>query len=125
VSYARASSIRLAPGFPVELDGYVPLAGEWLSDRGSRGLLIMARLTEEARPQTVQDQLDALAAATYEEHREHIDRWFYACSPQMHVRLAEMYVHDERFAEFFDKHGEGLSSYVADAIRANAGMANS
>ena len=56
-----------APGFPVELDGYVPLAGEWLSDRGSRGLLIMARLTEEARPQTVQDQLDALAAATYEE----------------------------------------------------------
>ena len=60
-----------------------------------------------------------------EEHREHIDRWFYACSPQMHAGLAEMYVHDERFAEFFDKHGEGLSSYVADAIRANAGMANS
>lgn len=60
-----------------------------------------------------------------EEHREHIDRWFYACSPQMHAGLAEMYVHDERFAEFFDKHGEGLSSYVAGAIRANAGMANS
>ena len=59
-----------------------------------------------------------------EEHREHIDRWFYACSPQMHAGLAEMYVHDERFAEFFDKHGSGLSSYVADAIRANAGMSN-
>ena len=43
----------------------------------------------------------------------------------MHAGLAEMYVHDERFAEFFDKHGAGLSSYVADAIRANAGMANS
>ncbi len=60
-----------------------------------------------------------------EEHREHIDRWFYACSPQMHAGLAEMYVHDERFAEYFDKHGEGLSGYVAGAIRANAaGPAN-
>ena len=55
-----------------------------------------------------------------EEHREHIDRWFYACSPQMHAGLAEMYVHDERFAAYFDKHGEGLAAYVADAIRVNA-----
>jgi len=61
----------------------------------------------------------APAVALAEEHREHIDRWFYACSPQMHAGLAEMYVHDERFAGYFDKHGEGLSAYVADAIRAN------
>ncbi len=60
-----------------------------------------------------------------EEHRQHIDRWFYACNARMHAGLAEMYVHDERFAEHFDKHGEGLAAYVAEAIRANAGAATS
>ena len=34
--------------------------------------------------------------------------------------LAEMYVSDERFAAYFDKHGDGLSAYVAESIRANA-----
>jgi DNA-binding transcriptional MerR regulator len=63
------------------------------------------------------------AMALAEEHRQHIDRWFYACSPQMHVGLSEMYVQDERFAAYFDKHGEGLSAYVAEAIRANAAAA--
>ena len=60
-----------------------------------------------------------------EEHREHIDRWYYACSHQMHAGLAEMYVHDERFAASFDKHGAGLSGYVAEAIRANTAAATS
>jgi len=56
-----------APGFPVEVDAYVPLAGEWLAHRGSRGLLIMARLAVAAQPQAAQSQLDALATAIYEE----------------------------------------------------------
>ncbi len=62
---------------------------------------------------------EAVMAAA-ERHRLHIDRWFYACSRQMHRGLAEMYVSDARFATFFDKHHEGLSGYVAEAIRANA-----
>lgn len=56
-----------------------------------------------------------------EEHREHIDRWFYPCSPQMHAGLAEMYAHDERFAAYFNEHGDGLADYVAAAIRAASG----
>ncbi|MFW6198410.1 MAG: MerR family transcriptional regulator [Acidobacteriota bacterium] len=56
-----------------------------------------------------------------EQHRRHIDRWYYPCSPEMHAGLAEMYVNDPRFAGYFDRHGEGLSGYVSAAIRANAG----
>lgn len=54
-----------------------------------------------------------------ERHRQHIDRWFYPCSRQMHAGLAGMYVADARFTTTFDRHGEGLAGYLAAAIRAN------
>lgn len=52
--------------------------------------------------------------------RLHIDRWFYPCSPAMHVALAEMYVADPRFRAHYEERAEGLAEYVAAAIRANA-----
>ena len=60
------------------------------------------------------------AMALAERYRQHIDRWFYSCGPEMHAALGSMYVADPRFAEYFDRHSEGLSSYVDRAIRANA-----
>lgn len=55
-----------------------------------------------------------------EEHRLHIDRWYYPCDHRMHAGLAGLYLADERFAAHFDRHGEGLAAFVAEAIRANA-----
>ncbi len=60
----------------------------------------------------------AIAAA--ERHREHIDVWFYPCSHEMQVGLAEMYVTDPRFAAHYDDRRPGLAAYVHDAILANA-----
>ncbi len=54
-----------------------------------------------------------------EEHRCHIDRWFYQCSHGMHRNLAEMYTADPRFEEYFEKRAKGLAAFVQDAIRAN------
>ena len=54
-----------------------------------------------------------------EEHRCHIDRWFYPCSHTMHGCLAEMYTADPRFTEYFEKRAEGLAVFVQDAIKAN------
>ena len=54
-----------------------------------------------------------------EEHRCHIDRWFYPCNHHMHRCLAEMYTEDPRFKEYFEKRGKGLAAFVQDAIRAN------
>lgn len=59
------------------------------------------------------------AIAVAEEHRLYIDRWFYPCSRDMHVGLAEMYVSDPRFAKTFERHAEGLAAFFAGAIRAN------
>jgi MerR family transcriptional regulator, thiopeptide resistance regulator len=64
------------------------------------------------------DSPEAMDAA--EAHRRQIDRWFYPCSPEMHVRLAEMYLADPRFTESYEKIAPGLAQYAHDAITANA-----
>jgi DNA-binding transcriptional MerR regulator len=62
----------------------------------------------------------ARAKAAAEAHRRHIDTWFYPCSYEMHVGLAEMYVQDPRFRAHYDDVQQGLADYVHDAITANA-----
>jgi DNA-binding transcriptional MerR regulator len=59
------------------------------------------------------------ARKTAEEHRLLIDRWFYPCDRRMHVKLADMYEADLRFAENIDKYGQGLTGWLSAAIRAN------
>ena len=63
--------------------------------------------------------VDRALRAMDEEHRRHIDRWFYPCSHDMHRNLAEMYTADPRFEAYFEKRGKGLAVFVQDAIRAN------
>lgn len=63
---------------------------------------------------------DAEAMDAAEQHRLHIDRWFYPCPPAMHAGLGQMYVADPRFTEFFEKQREGLAAFVSEAFQANA-----
>lgn len=60
------------------------------------------------------------ATAVAEAMRQHISRWFYPCSHEMHASLADMYEADERFRAHYDARATGLASFVARAIRANA-----
>jgi len=62
----------------------------------------------------------AAAIQIAEEHRQHIGRWFYECSHEMHRGLAEMYVSDPRFTANIDKVAPGLAAYTREAILANA-----
>lgn len=65
--------------------------------------------------------VDAMDIA--ERHRLGIDRWFYPCSHTMHQGLASMYESDDRFRQSIDKYGDGLTTFLAEAIRANAARA--
>ena len=58
--------------------------------------------------------------ACAEAMRQHITRWFYPCSYEVHVGLADMYVTDPRFTRHYEERTEGLAEYIAAAIRANA-----
>jgi MerR family transcriptional regulator, thiopeptide resistance regulator len=55
-----------------------------------------------------------------EAHRQHLERWFYPCSPQMHCGLADRYVGDPRFAAPFETFAPNLAHYLREAIYANA-----
>jgi DNA-binding transcriptional MerR regulator len=61
----------------------------------------------------------AEATAIAERHRRHISDRFYACAPEFHRRLAELYVADGRFRANYDDVAPGLAHYVHDAIIAN------
>lgn len=63
---------------------------------------------------------DSAVMDVAERHRMSIDRWFYPCSHAMHRGLASMYESDDRFRASIDTHGEGLTAFLAEAIRANA-----
>ena len=63
---------------------------------------------------------DPEVMAVAESHRMLIDRWFYPCSHALHRGLADMYEQDRGFAANIDKHGAGLTQFLAAAIRENA-----
>ncbi len=66
--------------------------------------------------ETAADAPAALEIA--ERHRLHISRWFYDLSPAAHAELAAMWETDLRFRRNIDKYGEGLTEWVAAAVRA-------
>lgn len=76
------------------------------------------RLAAALRDGVPADSAPAMDLA--EEHRQHISRWFYGCSPEMHVALGQMYVEDARFTAHYDDIAPGLARYVHDAVQANA-----
>ena len=69
--------------------------------------------------------MDAGAPATSEQamdiaeqHRLHIQRWFYDITPEFHRNLGDMYVADPRFTATYDDVRPGLATYLREAIRA-------
>jgi DNA-binding transcriptional MerR regulator len=91
---------------------------EWTAAR-AEGEDIARRFGDLLRTGTAPDSRRAAALA--EEHRLHIERWFYACTREMHVNLGEMYAADSRFSAYWDGFESGLAAFVRDAIIANAG----
>ncbi|MFF3400279.1 MerR family transcriptional regulator [Streptomyces sp. NPDC002659] len=82
-----------------------------LTDWGARYDALMA----DGEPATGERAMDMA-----EEHRQHITKWFYECTYEIHTGLGEMYVSDERFRAFYDKTRPGLAGHLRDAILANA-----
>ena len=78
----------------------------------------IARFTAALNAGLTPESSDAMSAA--EEHRLQICEFYYACDHAMHTNLADMYVADQRFTDFYDKHAPGLAAYVSAAIHANA-----
>lgn len=71
----------------------------------------------ELRAGTKPDSVTAMDLA--EQHREHINRWFYECSHTLYADLGLLYVSDSRFRYYYDKYESELADYVKTAIHSN------
>jgi MerR family transcriptional regulator, thiopeptide resistance regulator len=146
---AGKMGIALTPEEQFEVFGTNKVSGEWAAEAEQRwgGTEAWARSQRRTAAYTKQDWLEikaeadaisrglaaAMAAGTpaadpramdlAERHRQHITRWFYDCTHEMHRGLAEMYVTDERFARNYDAIAPGLAGYTRDAVLANADRA--
>jgi hypothetical protein len=68
------------------------------------------------------DSEEAMAAA--EAHRQHISRWFYDCSYDIHRGLTDIYVIDDRFRAHYDVLAPGLAQFIREAAHANTDRAD-
>ena len=82
---------------------------------------IRARLGAALDAGLAPDSEEAMAAV--EAHRQHISRWFYECTYEIHRGLTEMYVSDERFRSHYDTQTPGLAAFIREAALANADRA--
>jgi MerR family transcriptional regulator, thiopeptide resistance regulator len=85
---------------------------------GAEAEAITQRLVAAMAAGLPADSTEAMDAA--QAHRDHISRWFYDCSTEIHLGLAQMYLADPRFTEHYDSVAPGLAQYVHDAIVADA-----
>jgi DNA-binding transcriptional MerR regulator len=90
---------------------------DWLKLK-AEGEEVEARLAAAFGDNLAPDSEEAMAGA--EAHRQHISRWFYECTYEIHRGLAETYVSDERFRSHYEDRAPGLASFVRDAVLANA-----
>jgi DNA-binding transcriptional MerR regulator len=82
---------------------------------------IRNRLADAFESGLAPESEESMTAA--EAHRQHISRWFYECSHEMHRGLTDMYVTDERFRSNYDATTPGLAAFIREAAHANAGRA--
>ena len=74
--------------------------------------------TDAAKAMGSGERVDSPAAADIvARHRAHISRWFYDLSPEAHTQLADLWEADRRYAETIDKYADGLTEWVAAAVR--------
>jgi hypothetical protein len=62
----------------------------------------------------------AQAMGAAEQHRLHIQRWFFDITPELHRSLGDRYITDPTFTKNYENVAPGLAQYVRDAIHANA-----
>ncbi|WP_373198361.1 MerR family transcriptional regulator [Mycobacterium marinum] len=95
---------------------------EWVRIK-AEGQAVEKALSDAFRAGLPADSEKAMNAA--EQHRRHVNRWFYDCPPAFHRNLGDMYVSDPRYIATYDESFglPGLAAYCREAIHANANRA--
>ncbi len=68
------------------------------------------------------DATGAFAQEAAAKHKEWLMLYWHDYSKEAHVGLGDMYVADERFKVYYDKHRPGTAQFLCDAIHAFTGL---
>jgi DNA-binding transcriptional MerR regulator len=92
---------------------------DWIQIK-TGGEAVEKTLADAFRAGLPSDSVEAMDAA--EQHRLHVNRWFYDCPPAFHRKLGDMYVSDPRYVARYDESLglPGFAAYCRAAIHANA-----
>jgi DNA-binding transcriptional MerR regulator len=95
---------------------------DWIQIKAG-GEAVEKALADAFRAGLPADSAEAMDAA--EQHRLHVNRWFYDCPPAFHRKLGDMYVSDPRYVARYDESFglPGFAAYCRAAIHANADRA--
>lgn len=86
--------------------------GDWVQVKAEGAALLAAlAAAKRAGVRPGSERADALAAR----HGASIER-FYDCGDDMHRRLVEMYLADERFTRYYDDVAPGLAQFLHDIV---------
>lgn len=68
------------------------------------------------------DPASVLAQKSADLHRQWLSFYWNSYSKEAHAGVAKMYVDDERFTEYYDKHRPGLAKFLRDSVHIYTGM---
>ncbi|MNZ83032.1 HTH-type transcriptional activator TipA [compost metagenome] len=67
------------------------------------------------------DPASVLAQKSADLHRQWLSFYWDSYSKEAHAGVAQMYVDDERFTKYYDKHRPGLAEFLRDAVHVYTG----
>lgn len=67
------------------------------------------------------DPASVLAQKSAQLHREWLSYYWHSYSKEAHAGIAQMYVDDERFTQYYDKRRPGLAAFLRDAVHVYTG----
>ena len=68
------------------------------------------------------DPASVLAQKSADLHRQWLSFYWNSYSKEAHAGVTQMYVDDERFTEYYDKHRPGLAAFLRDSVHVYTGM---
>lgn len=107
-------------------DNVVDQSNQVLKDMSEEQYEAMKQLEEEMFESLVQamekgDPASVLAQKSADLHRQWLSFYWNTYSKEAHAGVAQMYVDDERFTEYYDKHRPGLAKFLRDSVHVYTG----
>ncbi len=108
-------------------DSVVDQSNQMLKGMTEEQYAAVQQLEEEMFETLVQamengDPTSVLAQKSADLHRQWLSFYWNSYSKEAHAGVAQMYVDDERFTEYYDKRRPGLAEFLRDSVHVYTGM---